>query len=38
MTVTEGKAINGEGFYTEAQGTVAGVEGQTLLQNAAKKM
>jgi len=35
MAVTEGKAIDGEGFYTEAQGTVAGVAGQTVLQNAA---
>ena len=32
-TVTEGKAIDGEGFYTEAQGKVAGVD-STVLQNA----
>jgi flagellin len=36
-TVTEGKAIDGEGFYTEAVDTVAGVEGQTVLQNAAEE-
>ena len=35
MTVTEGKAINGEGFYTEVQDTVYGVEGQTVLQSTA---